>query len=685
MGEQQRKQRGLADATVVMALFACALCVGMTYVSTWGGTGYFYQRLFGPALMFACGRGYVNPDVQQVPALQDFLYVEEEFNARRPPDVDRFDPEDLPQDVPNAPFNAIQRRQLYLLGSAALLWRVLGVAWSALTPLFGLLFAASVIAAYGLFRLGMGRTLATACAVMFMTSPLHLQYLPDLRDYAKAPFILAAVFLTGCLVRFPMSRRGVWIICALCGLVIGIGVGFRVDVLIAAPPLALACLFLLPKEGTCSMPARVGALGVFAVAFVVAAFPILTQLGEGGNKSHPTLLGFMEPYSQRLGVGGAPYQFGNHYLDTEALTIVNAFGRPSNTRLDAFIYEKPRYERTADALLTRFVRTFPADVLIRAYAAVLRVLDELRGGARPGPPGVTSGAVLALYRARQFVEGHVLVYTRYMVLAALCLIAGRRLMLGFGVLLATLYFAGYSAVQYGSRNCFHLEVIPWWFTGFMIAHVVPALQSAWASRRDPRAHLRTLVANAAGPAKRVAIFAMTATLGLCLPLWGLRWYQEARVKALFSAYEAAPRLPVAWEARPGDDGTDLLVPAGIPECPAGESFEWQMLVAEVAPCDRALTMRVRYASDCRESDISWETTLAPADAVTTVFIPIYAGHWTEYAPQWTCFTGLQIAHEDLPCLTGLFRADESADFPLLVKAVLPTHWESMPLCQRLTR
>ncbi|NIA16196.1 MAG: hypothetical protein GWP08_19205, partial [Nitrospiraceae bacterium] len=157
------RTRRFADARIALVLFACAAVTGMTYVSNWGGTAYFYQRLFGPAVMFACGRGYVNPDLTQAPELAGFLHVEDEFNAGRAPDVDAFSPDALPQNLDTVPLNAIQRRQRYLIGAVALVWAWLGVSWPALAPLYGLLYAASVTAAYGLFRLGMRRVFAVVC------------------------------------------------------------------------------------------------------------------------------------------------------------------------------------------------------------------------------------------------------------------------------------------------------------------------------------------------------------------------------------------------------------------------------------------------------------------------------------------------------------------------------------------
>ena len=53
-----------ADRIVGAALFVAALLLGTWYVPqvvAAGGRPHFYQEEFGPAVMVACGHGYVNP------------------------------------------------------------------------------------------------------------------------------------------------------------------------------------------------------------------------------------------------------------------------------------------------------------------------------------------------------------------------------------------------------------------------------------------------------------------------------------------------------------------------------------------------------------------------------------------------------------------------------------------------
>ncbi|NIA15268.1 MAG: hypothetical protein GWP08_14455 [Nitrospiraceae bacterium] len=501
------------------------------------------------------------------------------------------------------------------------------------------------------------------------------------------------MFLTGLVIRNRMKGPHLAACAALCGAIIGVGIGFRVDVLIAMPPFLAALFLLAPGKLRKTFAARTIAATAFCAVFLVTAWPILTQLGEGGNKSHPVLLGFMAPYSQRLGVGGTVYELGHKYADIEPLTIVNAYGRYRDAEAAPIMYESPVYEGLAGEYTRAFVRVFPADVAIRAYAAILRILDELHAGPdHLAPPGITNAFVIALYRLRLFAEQHALTHVRYVAIVALGLLAARSLRLSFATLALLAYFAGYSAVQFGTRNCFHLEVIRLWVVGFAASAVLSQL----VARTAPgRVSLRELLHEAKAArfpaARRIAIFVITTTLAAALPLWGLRRYQNAQVSGLLRGYIEASRTPVAYRKTALGDEHILLQGGGVgaadvPWRSDEPYFESQFLLAEFTPAANDRTMTIRYRSDCFETDLTYDATIpAHPDGVTRVFFPVYAGHWLDYAPQWTLFEGIELSESGLTSLSGLYRLQPPTDSPLILHAVLPPGWESMDHFQRLTR
>ena len=219
------------EAFAAGVLFVAAAVTGMVYQASWGGHPQFWQNTtFTQGLMWVCGHGYVNPMVPDVPGLAAFLDSGTDcFDCGAIPEGVRV----LPADVSGMTFEEVdayhpqaqfpgflawQRYHLYLVWAVALCWWVFGVCWSSLTPLAGVLYGASVASAYGVFRAGMGRRLAVAAALLFMVSPLHLEMLPHLRDYSKAPFLVCALMLLAWLVRRGRGWRVTLGLAALGGL-----------------------------------------------------------------------------------------------------------------------------------------------------------------------------------------------------------------------------------------------------------------------------------------------------------------------------------------------------------------------------------------------------------------------------------------------------------------------------------
>lgn len=158
-----------------------------------GAQPLFYQSNFEPAVMMACGRGFVtSPVVPQ--ALTDFL------NVTR----DDFDCGLLPAAMNEQPLTTpANANWYYLYAAAAATWKVTGVSWTALDVLVCLMSAAVAALLYGLFRLVAGRLVSATVALLLTLSPANLSHLLSLRDYSKAPFVLAAVLILAALVLRP--------------------------------------------------------------------------------------------------------------------------------------------------------------------------------------------------------------------------------------------------------------------------------------------------------------------------------------------------------------------------------------------------------------------------------------------------------------------------------------------------
>lgn len=678
----------------------------MVYVSTWGRTPSFCQDIFGPAVMMAAGRGYVNPDLEQIPELDAFLHPE--MHTFKPPAVDAFDVETLPAEIPEIPFEALQKRQLYLLLAAGAVWSAFGVAWSALTPLYGILYGASGAAAYGLFRLGMNRLLASCCAFLFIISPIQLRNLVRLRDYSKAPFMLAAIFLIGLLLKKDMKGPARVACAAACGAAVGLGIGFRFDVFITIGAFVPVILFLVPGKTTGSLLFRPVALAAFALAFLGAGWPVLSQLGEHGDKCHPAIMGFAQIYDERLGVD-AHYQLAHRYLDTEPIAMIHAHAAAQEQAGLPVRIETPEYERLGDTFYPRLIKTFPADMAVRAYAAVLRTLDELRAG--PGnavPDGVANRFATTVFTWRAMLIDTVFSHSRYAAAAALILLAAYNFRIGLGALFLLLFFGGYTCNQFATRNYFQFEFFSIWASGFLVMSVWRALRAVFPfsarssvqpapeaggeqNETKPKAILFPGLA-------RAILFIIITAAGLSGLLWSLRWYQNDRVHALFDGYAAAEREPLPIRQLVGEEGrvrfTSPAIPtlAVIPPAHGQLEFHYDFLAAEIDTSGKDVHVVADYDGDAWDSELSWDVVLPQnpsndpqEETVTRLYFPVYALNALVFDFSWSAFTGLELMPEDADRLKGLYRIRHPRDLPFMITATLPPDWEQLPHYQQFTR
>jgi hypothetical protein len=241
----------LVEAVVVLLGTIIAFWVGYAYVishleqSTWP------QNLLGPALNYAC-TGHLGPLVlvsdPTAADLEAMGHVSNFLNATR---------HDLPCDL--FPHHLQQTSLLRGLEIAnveqpvnlillyAMLWRLLGPSWTATYLVIASVLAASFLVIYFCLRRFTSAAAAAAVTLIFISSPFVLTNVLSPRDAAKLPF---AVAISALLICFSSRSRPPLHYCrfaALIGLLIGIGYGFRSDLM----------LFLIPATFIISCLGRV--------------------------------------------------------------------------------------------------------------------------------------------------------------------------------------------------------------------------------------------------------------------------------------------------------------------------------------------------------------------------------------------------------------------------------------------
>lgn len=604
----------------------------------------FYQQYFEPALMIACGRGFVIAQGPTPAAIVDF--VEQRS--------DRFDCALLPADLPVTSRNLYQYAWFYLMWMVGLFWKVFGVSWSGLAPLFGGLFALVVGLAYAVFRLAVPAWIAWPAAATLIVSVLHLQNLPHLRDYAKAPFVIGLFLILFCMVTRPTLKRTVWL-SALYGVVIGIGYGFRADFLANIPPLFATVLLFVPGFSWRAIAAKTGALALAAALFIGTSWPAVSYVvNQGGCQFHVILVGLEHNFNLNLGVSPSYYGWISRMSDEYIHTSINSY----IYRIEGaqpVPYCGTEYDAASGAYLKAIVSAFPADLVTRAYASTLRVMDlpfYLWG----------TGPDTTLERSR---IGHVLMNVvgtaRLAVAVALVLLGAHSWRLGLFALITVLYLGGYPSLQFSNRHFFHLEFIGWWALAFVFWQMVRT--GLWmAGRTGP-----PWEGSGRAFSVKLARFTAVALLLVWAPLPVMRAYQDARFAATRATLLAAPRVPVPLVATA--DGSALELPDGVTIDAGPDPMHTVYLDVRIdlAACPAGVPLVIRYDRANPFQDFTKEVQPQPYDSVPErVLVAVFRG-----------FTGLGLGGAAPRCVSSVERLESVRGLPVLPILTLPRDWASL--------
>jgi hypothetical protein len=627
------------EALIVTAVFLASAWWGATYWNRSlkeGREPQFYQLYFEPAVMIACHHGFVISHPQPKP-LESFL-------TRR---VNTFSCDQVASGVDLSRQYLYQGAWRYMMYAVGITWRFTGVSWSRLGPLFGILFGLTIAAAYGIFRLGMGRWVALAGAFALSVSTLHLSSLPHLRDYSKAPFTLGLVLILGLLVASRVRRVMVVALSAAYGIVLGIGYGFRTDLLIDIPPIFVVLFFFLEGELRRHVVTKLTGAAAFVLAFLVTAWPILSFVNEkGGGQWHVVLLGLSEPFdAAALQIVPAPYALGDFYQDEYVEKTTKAYLVRAHPGSADVTFGTHEYDIATRAYLAEILSRFPGDLLTRAYASLFH-MTELPF-VWYGPP--IEGFARWLYRPRLRVLAALIGAGPFLVAAAVVAVSAYDLRMALFLVFFLVYFGGYPAVQFGTRHFFHFEFITWWAMGALVQGSI---------RRPP------------GPPslRRVGALMAVAIPTLLVLLVGLRFYQGRQTRRLFGDYVAAAKTPIALGT---PDASGLFKLQG-PSAPSDVRF-LEVDLNRWACGDRA-QVTFRYDRKQQVNDYSHVMTIDPSGTrePTRVFSPVYA----------PAFQGIELPDARPGCLAGASWVDPDHD-PLLLSVTLVPGWERGVLYQRL--
>lgn len=636
--DRVRKHEGLVEGAIVALVFAASAAWGTSYWNaSWkaGRVPQFYQINFEPAVMIACHHGFVvsSPQPQSLGA---FLQLR----------TDTFACGDITPGIALGSAGIFQGAWRYLMFVVGFGWRWLGISWSGMGPLFGVFFGLTIAITYGIFRLAVGRWLALAGAIVFSVSTQHLVNLPHLRDYSKAPFTLALIFLLGLLVTRRFNRAMTVGLSALYGLVLGVGYGFRTDLLADVLPILVVLFLFLDGGIRRHLRTKLAGAAAAALVFLIAAWPIFSAVYQkGGGQWHVVLLGLTTPFDAPLRIAPAPYDWGHAYADGMIYKTSLGYASRVQPASHDIAYGGHEYDVVTGAYLREIVSRFPADMVTRAFASSWRLA---------GLPFETfwpplDGFAPALYRVRWTVLVHLQRGGSYLAAAAILAIAAYELRVGFFLLFCLLYFGGYPAIQFSDRHYFHFEFIGWWSLCVLIGALI--------HRPQGRPSVRRAVA-----------FVVVAAAVVVVPLSGLRIYQQRQVRGLMDEYITAPKTPISLGVQDSDGLYHVPGPSRLAD------VRFIEIDLNGWMCGARGQMIFRY--DRNQPNDNYSRTIdipvSAARDVTRVFAPIYAA----------AFQGVEFRDSAPNCLAGAYWVDTDHR-PLLLSATLAPEWQRRPLYQRL--
>ncbi len=719
-----------ADVKIAILVFLVAWIGCWVYMKEFGvvtGPSENVSDMLRPAVFIASGYGF--SDFKALPAdIREFL-------DHKTPRFDRAIPPNPNIKPTNGKF---YMDRYYLICAVGLVWRLFGIAWENINILSSFFFGVTAGIVYGIFRLAMRRTLGLAGTALTMLSPVMLVQVPSIRDFTKAPFILATIFLCGYVLMHTMSRKRFFAMAALMGLVVGTGVGFRQDAIICLPLVLLFLIFFARGESPFSVRTRfVGVALVFA-GFLPPAWPALSMTADtGGNNSFYLSQGFSAPCLHEVDLAPASYTpiystsdyIVHAYIYTFAKTqlayykalqglqvasLISELGQVQampatpaifaasqalfvlNDRLNTWT---PPAEKAARRYVYELFTTFPGDVIAKWYAATLRVIRNMQplyyrsdhsNAALDTACAFEAPFALHLYR-----------YGLFYALAVFLIVAGYDFRTALGALCILVYCCGYPSLEFQCRHAFHLNFASFWFPCFVFDKVLFAV----APRRLLAAMKPPYARPSLAPIVRVTCFAACAAALFCLPLYTARAFQARSVAGLIERYQQADLETLPFVARTDADGKKIYSPSRFP------SFEripptplWNVLALTGLPVKRVPDVLVEYVVADIETttndvvmDIRYENPDAffnmgahyplleePNPCPFRFFFPVF--YFTDnferpYGAPTTTFKG--IAFPEGVHVKGFYRVRNKDDFPLLMNVWLPSDPALFRKCQRL--
>jgi hypothetical protein len=652
-----------------------------------------------PAVMLACGRGLVDP-ITPAAALDAFR--RRQRSSLSCADATGGEPVQTPVS------EVVTTR--YGVYGVALALRLFGISWRTIDMYLAFVFAISMVLTYALLRLALGRVLSLVGVVMIVASNHALAVAMAYRDYGKEIWFVAAWLGIGLLLRRSrlIASRAIYGPAAIIGAVLGIGLGFRVDLIIVIPAVVGVIALAIRGRARQALMTKGLALLIFLASFGVTAAPILATFAKASSLSHVIVLGLMTPFTRTLDLEPPVYDLGDLYSDGFAQYATYTHAALVDRDRTFGPQRTAEYDRQGWSLLIDAARRFPADFMMRGIAATRQTLGHPFDPAAASEAGridalrrtaVRRGLLRARNACASLLDGRELV----LIAIAFLVIAMRDRRLAIVATLLVLYFGSYFMLQFSRRHTFHFDAIAIGIALIAVGGIVSFV--VWLFRRwlSPQASPASSTVTAAAPAAAVGVVLFGA---LVVSLMLLRAWQQRHVTGMLMQTLSAPSveidavreplaLPLASEAsrgswqrfaltRPAIWSASVLLRPGTgtwPQSPPRAAVHAEYLIVDLGGPQCAagpMPIILKYSSKSGTvyADFSREFYPLLTDSLQ-LLTPIIE------IPGASRFDGVVVPAARVACVRGIRRVNppDAVPFPN-VFVMLPAQWRATPLYQR---
>lgn len=601
-----------------------------------------------PSIFWAAGQGLVTTDIEKIPDLVAFIYREKET----------FDINLIPKDCnwESISSTAVLTHRYYMYFIGIIIW-IFGVSIASLIKAAIIIRLVSSLLLYCILRKGLSRASAMIITLLVCTSPAMITLDMTPRDMSKVPFIYAIVCIIVHLFLKKITLKQYLAFSGILGVLLGVGYGFRPDLIICLPPALFSLIFTPRDYSRVLFRNRIVAVVLMVTTMFPFVWPIFKAAAREGNQqtsAHTFLVGMSPGIEKKMNFGEASYNVFPFSFSGEAAvySVVNTYARRTGNMesmvnvhcseyqrflgnrnaellLDPyFFYNGPVYAQVGRIVLRDLISIFPADFVARAWCGVA---TAFQGPLYYSSALLQTGDTCPLWK-KWLLELHnvlsILIskYGLIIVTSSLVFLAGANLRLAVFFTGLFLWFFGYPSVQFEYRHSFFLIFVPFWAVGLGVEQFARFVYNALkSSSKVGRGRITSFFRN-------IFVFVASMIFIYIFPLVLLRTWQSYQLNQYINTLCNAQFRPIKGVIELNGDNLRLIPSETLQglqkssELPPGETaWEYVALVFDTHGYDvpvHILYDEKRFLNDFSQTVLIQGVSNGTPGRVT-LFFPIY--------------------------------------------------------------